>query len=154
MNYLSKYDNRSNRCSTPSRLTGLDKQIESLFAGFPSVFQFDESPFFKTSPSASVPSRWYENDDAYLVRLDLPGLNSSDIEIEFRDEALSISATRTFSSDAGEDEAENRSVEYRKVFEVPEGVDESKFSAAYESGVLSVTLPKSERARPRKIEVR
>lgn len=127
------------------------KQLDSLFAGFPSLFDLHDDAFFSV-PSGSVKTRWYEKDDAYLVRLDLPGVKKGDITLELEDGALTVSATRKF--EAADKEAKSEGVfTYRKTIEVPEGVQEDKIEANYADGVLSLTLRKGEKAKPRQIEV-
>lgn len=88
-----------------------------------------------------------DKDNAY-VRAELPGVNRADLGVEVVDGYLNISATRkTKNGESEETFSLNRSVA------LPENVNPDKVSAAYENGVLTVTLPKKEESKPRKIAV-
>ena len=92
----------------------------------------------------------YEDKDNTYVRAELPGLTREDINIELADSYLSINGTRKVTDDDGkviESIALNRSIA------VPEAVQADKISAAYENGVLTVTLPKQEEVKPKKITI-
>lgn len=148
MTYLNTTNSRRNALNWPSSFGSLEKQLDSIFAGFPSLFEFqDLAGDFATSSAVKV--RWYEKDDGYLARLDLPGIRKEDIALELEDGYLKVSATRKCES-AETDEA---SYEYKKSFKIPEEVDAQKIAATYEDGVLSLNLPKGEKAKPRQISV-
>ena len=95
-----------------------------------------------------------ETKDQFVVALDMPGVTKEDISIEVHGSRLFISAERRENR-----ESENRFVSERRygrferVFELGDKVDPAKVEAAYQDGVLKVTLGKSETAKPRKIEV-
>lgn len=149
MTYLSP---NKNRLSTFG-FGNLDKQLDSLFGGLPSFFDLENDSFFSVS-SGGVKTRWYEKDDAYLVRMDLPGVNKGDISLELEDGVLSVTASRSFETDEGDEKSEAKSsFTYRKSIQVPETIQEDKIEASYEDGVLSLTLPKGEKAKPRQIKV-
>jgi HSP20 family protein len=93
----------------------------------------------------------YEDKDHTYVRAELPGLNRDDINVEMVDGYLTIAATRkTPATGEGQDE-ENFS--FSRSVAINEEVQADKVSAAYENGVLTVTLPKREEAKPKKITV-
>ena len=99
--------------------------------------------------AAGFPVDLYEDASATYVRAELPGVNRADIGVELADGTLQISAKRT--TKVGERE---ETAEFSRALTVPEGaVQADKISAAYENGVLTVTLPKREEAKPRKISV-
>lgn len=86
----------------------------------------------------------YEDKDNTYVRAELPGVNRDDINVEMVEGYLNISASR---KDKDETFSLNRSIA------IPEAVQTDKVSAAYENGVLTVTLPKQEQVKPRKINI-
>jgi HSP20 family protein len=88
----------------------------------------------------------YEDKENTYVRAELPGVNRDAISIEIVDGSLSIQASRKASS--GED---NES--FSRLVNIPDEVQSDKVSASYVNGVLTVTLPKKEEAKPRKINV-
>ena len=86
----------------------------------------------------------YEDKDNTYVRAELPGVAREAINVEMVDGYLNLSATR---KQGEETFSLNRSVS------IPEAVQADKVTATYENGVLTVTLPKQEQAKPRKIAI-
>jgi len=92
----------------------------------------------------------FEDKDNTYVRAELPGVDRKAIAVEMVDDFLTISGSRkTFGADGKETE----SAEFSRSISIPESVQADKIAAAYENGVLTVTLPKREEAKPRKITV-
>lgn len=92
----------------------------------------------------------FEDKDNTYVRAELPGVDRKAINVEMVDDYLTISGSRkNFAADG----QENATVEFSRSVAIPESVQADKVSAAYENGVLTVTLPKREEAKPRKISV-
>ncbi len=92
--------------------------------------------------------------DELIVRADLPGARSEEIEINFEDGALTIFGKIADRRPSGTVSLREYAVgDYRRTFRVSEQIDASRISAQYRDGVLSLHLPKAERARPRKIQV-
>ncbi len=92
----------------------------------------------------------FEDKDNTYVRAELPGVDRKDINVEVVDDFLTISGSRkTFAADGKTGEA----VEFSRSITIPEAVQADKIAAAYENGVLTVTLPKREEAKPRKVTV-
>lgn len=90
----------------------------------------------------------YEDKENTYVRAELPGVNRDAIGVEVVDGNLSIQASRKEKS--GETENE---VAFSRLVSVPDEVQADKITAAYENGVLTVTLPRKEEAKPKKINV-
>lgn len=97
-----------------------------------------------------------ENDEAYILHADIPGVDPKDIEIDMEDGVLSIRGERHIDK---EEESENyRRVErvrgsfYRR-FSLPDSVDAERITARSSHGVLEVTIPKQEKLKPRRITV-
>lgn len=151
MTYLRTNNVRHNPLAWPLGFGDLEQQLGSLFAGLPGLLEAEQS---KSTPvdKENAKLRWYEKPEAYLVRVDLPGVSKQDIAIELEDGALEVSATRKLGVDA-EEQQESGSFHYRRSFRIPEGVLAEKIAAHFENGVLSLTLPKSEKAKPRQIVV-
>ncbi len=123
--------------------TGLESEIGRLFESTLSDFM---APGF----DQRFPVDLYEDQDNTYVRAELPGVNRDDINVEMVDGYLTISASRkrpAAEGQGGETFSLSRSVS------IAEGVQADKVSAAYENGVLTVTLPKKEEAKPKKITV-
>ena len=104
------------------------------------------------SPRAQV----LEGDAEYLIRLDLPGVSRSDDEIEIENETLTIKSTRSMEAKEGYRNLRNELSEkmnYRRSFDLGHGIAVDKIEAGFENGVLNITLPKTEQALPKRIEV-
>ncbi|MFB1296815.1 Hsp20/alpha crystallin family protein [Mycobacterium sp. pW049] len=94
-------------------------------------------------------------DDHYVLTADLPGVDPGSVDIDVDSGTLTISAHRTARS---EDSAQWLANErffgrYRRQLSLGDNVDTGAITATYENGVLTVTIPVAERAKPRKIEV-
>src|SRR5690606_42040162 len=93
--------------------------------------------------------------DRYILHADLPGVDPGSIDIDLDGSLLTIRAQRT--ADSGEGvrwlNRERTAGSFLRQFTLGDGVDPEKISASYESGVLTVIIPVSERAKPRKIAV-
>ena len=98
----------------------------------------------------------YEDDNAYHVRADLPGLKRDEIDITLDNNTLSISGEK---KDGNETKSENvyRAERYYGKFlrsvELPSVVNTEKIEAQYKDGVLEIVVPKSEEARPKQIKI-
>jgi len=103
-----------------------------------------------STPAGQFPVDLYEDKDNTYVRAELPGVSREDINVEMVDGYLTVSASRK--TPAAEGQAEQSSSFSRSV-RVPEEVQANLVSAAYENGVLTVTLPKREEAKPKKVTV-
>ncbi len=120
-----------------NRSSGLESEIDRLFqAALADIPAPAYAPRF--------PVDLYEDKDNTYVRAELPGVSREAINLEMVDGYLNITATR---QDNDETFSLNRSVS------IPEAVQADKVTAAYENGVLTVTLPKQEQAKPRKIAI-
>lgn len=97
-----------------------------------------------------------ENENELVLTADIPGVKMEDIDIKLEDGTLSISGSRQFESekkDGGYHRIERAYGEFKRAFSLPDSVDAEKVAAAYDNGVLRVTLPKKEIAKPRSIKV-
>lgn len=97
----------------------------------------------------------FENEDAVTVRLEVPGVKKENFDISLHDDVLTISGERK--SPTREEGESFRSERYfgafRRSVTLPVRVKGEAVSASYQDGILTVTLPKAEEAKPRKIQV-
>lgn len=97
-----------------------------------------------------------DRSDEYVVRANLPGYEKSDIDVQVAGRALTVSAERETEAEAGTNRYVTRERTHRTVsrrVQLPGEVDEAGATASYETGVLTVTLPKRESERDRQIVV-
>jgi len=97
----------------------------------------------------------YQNNDNVVAVVELPGMRKEDIDVSLHDGMLTIAGERQSSAGEGEnaERTERFSGKFRRSVTLPTRVDASKVSASYKDGILTVTLPKSEEAKPKKVEV-
>lgn len=98
----------------------------------------------------------YAKADDIVVHVELPGVEKDDIEIRVENNALIIEGKRERSAEIEEGRVyrlERAYGSFTRRFTLPKGIDASSVKAAFKNGVLEVTLPRSEEAKPRKIEV-
>jgi HSP20 family protein len=103
----------------------------------------------------SFPMDAYRRGDEFFVHLDLPGVDPGSIDITVEAGNLSISAERRFEQKE-EDEiivSERPQGRFSRDLRVGTAIDVDRIGADYENGVLTLTLPVSERAKPRTIQV-
>jgi HSP20 family protein len=94
-------------------------------------------------------------EDHYVLTADLPGVDPGSVDIDVDNGTLTISAHRTARSEESAQWLANERFfgKYRRQLSLGEGVDTAAISATYENGVLTVTIPVAERAKPRRIEI-
>jgi len=97
----------------------------------------------------------YENDGAYVIRLELPGLDQSQIEVCIEEETLVVRGERPLLPDAGVifRRLESSQGPFARTFLLPEGIDQAGIRATCERGLLQVVLPKRQASGVRHIEV-
>jgi HSP20 family protein len=99
----------------------------------------------------------FDTKDAVVLKAELPGMKVDDIQIEVDDNVLTIKGERSFTEKVDEERyyrVERRYGSFQRSLALPQGVRADDIHAAYEDGVLEVTVPKSEAEKPRRIEVR
>jgi len=96
----------------------------------------------------------FETRDGYVVEAEMPGVNKDGLEITLEGNEITLVGRRTPEQPNGDIVfRERRTADFRRVFELDPAIDPGRISAKIEQGVLTLTLPKSERVKPRKIEV-
>ncbi|ROP58671.1 Hsp20/alpha crystallin family protein [Curtobacterium sp. PhB115] len=102
-----------------------------------------------------VPMDLSRDGDHYILNADMPGVDPGSIDIDVEGSLLTIRAHRTLSTSESAKwlSQERPSGAFVRQLNLGEGIDAEKISANYENGVLSVVLPVSERAKPRRIPI-
>jgi HSP20 family protein len=141
---------------SPARsFTDLRDEMDRLFdAAFPALSSLQRDGYFG---AGDFPVDLYQEKDAFLVRAELPGFRREDLSVEVNDGLLTITGHRKTDAKAGEKEAKADGVtgEWRvtRTISLPEQVKVDAIEAKYEHGILAVTLPKVEEAKPRQIAI-
>lgn len=96
----------------------------------------------------------FETKDEYVLEAEMPGVKKDGLEITLEGNVLTLVGHRSDDPVAGElVYRESRPADYRRVFELDPAIDVAKIHAHVDQGVLTLTLPKAERVKPRKIAV-
>jgi HSP20 family protein len=99
----------------------------------------------------------YESEDGLVLTADVPGLSMSDLHLEIEQGTLTIKGERKFErrngKDGGYHRIERSYGQFVRCFSLPDTVDTDKVKAEYKNGVLSVSLPKKEVAKPKAVKI-
>ena len=95
----------------------------------------------------------YETDEEYLVRVDLPGVKSEDVNVEVNDSVLSIVGSRAPAESGQAQILERPYGSFARTLTLPKGVDSDAIEAGYQDGVLELRIPKPAERKPKKIAI-
>ena len=127
-----------------------------VFGRFDRLFDADGGRFsIAWSPVTDV----REHEDGLNVVVELPGLSSEDVSVSVENGVLSISGEKKQENEEGDSEGNNHLVERRygkfeRTFRLPRSVDSEQVKAKFENGLLTIDLPKSEKAKKREIKIK
>ena len=134
------------------RLTDLRDEIDRLF----------DAPLAQLARTSQILSGWtpaldlYEDKENVYVRVEVPGMKKEDIELSLHNGTLSVSGERksdeTF-KDAEVYREERFFGRFQRTVSLPTAVASDKVKAHYKDGILTVTLPKAEEAKPKQIQL-
>ncbi len=147
--FLTRWQRPEASWPTFGRLSDLRDELDRLFSSpLSGVAQLTSG-----TPALDL----YEDKDNFTVTAELPGLKREDIEVSLHEGALSISGERK-SEEKFEDAETYRSErffgKFHRVVTLPKAVQGDKITAQYKDGILTVTLPKAEEAKPKQITVK
>ena len=98
----------------------------------------------------------YETGDSIVIKAELPGISKEDITLEVKENTLSIKGEKKFEKDVKEESyhrVERSYGAFQRAFALPSTVQQDKVKAKFRDGILEVTLPKAEEAKPKQIKV-
>ncbi len=136
----------------------LQKELDRLFR-----LPFDLPNILENEGEELGISEWYprmdvvEKDKEILVKMDLPGMEEKDINISVEGNILTISGERRMEKKEDKENyhrIERLYGEFSRSLTLPNTVDVSKINAKYKNGVLEISLPKKEEAKPKKISIK
>jgi HSP20 family protein len=119
---------------------------------FNSDWQYRDSAVSSWVPPVDV----LEQDDAIRIMAELPGVKPEDVKISLEGNVLTIHGTKQQIAEEKTERVHRYERSYgafERTFTLPATVDSATIKAGYDNGVLTVTLPKAEQAKPRQIEV-
>jgi HSP20 family protein len=139
--------------SFPSDMFSLQREMNRVFDSF---FSGVDQPSLINGtwvPAVDVA----EGNDAYTVKVELPGVNKDDVKITLESNILTIRGEKKAESEVNEKNfhrTERSYGSFQRSFTLPTSVKNDKIDAVYKDGILTVSLPKAEEAKPKQIEVK
>jgi HSP20 family protein len=118
--------------------------------------------FFEGRAPNGVSRRWIpamdlvETEDSLVLRGDLPGMTEDDVDIEIKDNVLTVSGERKAESEEkgeGYHRVERSFGRFSRSLTLPQGIDPDKVEAGFENGVLEVRIPKPAEAKPTRVQI-
>mgnify|MGYP000908498462 CR=1 FL=1 len=143
-------------------LVRFNNTLPSLLENFFETDWFDWASRNFSETNTTLPSvNIKEDGNGYEVEVAAPGLNKEDFKIEINDNVLSISSEKKVTNETKEGQRfTRREFSYQsfcRTFTLPNTIETDKIDAKYESGILRISIPKKEEAKPkpvRKIEIK
>jgi len=132
---------------TESSLYNFDSMWNRMFEGY-----MNDEVVGWNAPAVDV----RETEEDFVVEMDLPGRTEKDLNVEVKDNVLTISSLKEEAKDVKENGyilRERREASFTRSFRLPRGVDAGKIQAAFKNGVLELHVPKAPEAKPQKIQI-
>jgi HSP20 family protein len=110
---------------------------------------------FTSARQPSMPMDAYRHGDSFVVHLDLPGVDPASIDVSAEQDVLTVTAQRHWEPVEGDEliASERPHGTFNRQFFLGDALNTEGIHATYDNGVLTLTIPVAEQARPRKIEV-
>lgn len=134
---------------TPTSSDPLVRLVESVLGRDPFISE-------ELSDRWAPPVDIRETDDAFLVEAELPGLKKEDVDITLEGNMLQLRGERRFEREKEEEgfhRMERAYGSFTRTFSLPSRVDSEGVEASFQDGILTVRVPKTAEARPRRIEI-
>jgi len=144
---------------------GFHDEIDRMFErmskgfGFPSLRRAFDMPAFDTSFAPSPAVDVAEDDKAYRITAELPGMSEKEIEVNLSEHTVTLKGEKREQKEQKDKDyhvSERRYGSFQRSFALPPGIDRDKVAASFENGVLTVTLPKTveSQKQQKKIEIK
>ena len=132
----------------------LRERMDRMFEDSLSRFRMPEDATMPTfwSPSVDI----YETDENIVLKAELPGVDKKDVSVEVKDSTLILKGERKREKEVKEENyhrVERSFGTFMRSFSLPVSVKQDQVKAKFKDGVLEVTLPKSEEAKPKQVKV-
>ena len=150
---LIRWNPTRDAAAWPSDLFGIQREMNRLFDNVFRGSQDEEYSVSSWSPAVDIA----EHDDAYVVKVELPGVNKDDVKITLESNVLTISGDKKQEKETKKENyhrVERSYGSFQRSFTLPSTIKSEKIDASYKDGVLLVSLPKAEEAKTKQIEVK
>lgn len=139
----------------PTDILNMQREVNKMFNSF---FRGDTQDDGSLIPSVWTPAvDVAEHENQYIVKVELPGVTKDDVKITMQQNVLTIRGEKkqeTETKDSNFHRVERSYGSFQRSFSLPTHVKNEKIEASYKDGILTVTLPKAEEAKPKQIEVK
>ncbi len=134
-------------------MTGLRHRFSRLFdPRLPSLWDREAEVAASWRPMVDI----YEEDEAYVIKAELPGVDKKDIDVDLKGRTLVIKGERAAENEVKEENfccRERTFGKFQRAFSLPEVLDADKIKADFKDGVLKITVPKREEVKPKQVTV-
>lgn len=137
-----------------SGLSSLQREMDRLLGRFQGGSGNQNEPM---SSGFVPPVDIVEHDNEFIVKAEIPGVKKEDVKITIDNDVLTIRGQKTFEKEVNEENyhrIECASGSFQRSFALPHSVRPDQIEASYDSGILTVVLPKSEESKPKQIDVK
>jgi HSP20 family protein len=137
----------------PAELRRLNQVLDAAFTGWPFTNDYPDLVTSAWVPPTDI----FEEADAVRIQLELPGLKPEDVKLTIENSTLTIRGEKKQVAEEKTTKVHRYERSYgvfERSFSLPSTVDADKVSARFENGVLTVLVPKAEKAKPREIQVK
>jgi HSP20 family protein len=139
----------------PTDVLNMQREINRMFDSFFRGGVQDDGNMFPSvwTPAVDVA----EHDNEYVVKVELPGVSKDDVKITMHDSTLTIRGEKKQEKETKESNyhrVERSYGSFQRSFTLPSTVKSDRIEAAYKDGILTISLPKAEEAKPKQIEVK
>ena len=119
-----------------------------------SAQQNSDLSFADWAPSCDIE----EEEDRYIIKADLPGVDKKDIDVKLENGVISIRGEKQIEKETGKGTKRHRTERFHgtfaRSFTLPDAVKDERVEANYKDGVLSLVIPKAEKAKPKSIDIK
>jgi len=146
---LVRWEPFHNLVSVQSRMNRI---FDEAFRGQPGPSEDDWALGGNWAPAVDI----FEHEDNIVLKAELPGIDPTDVDIHVENNVLSLRGERKFESEVKREDChrvERAYGTFSRSFTLPSIVDTAKIKAEYKDGVLQVTLPQKEEAKPKQISI-
>ncbi len=151
---LIRWNHTRDLPSWPSEVFGLQRDVNRMFDNFfRGGLQDDSTELSAWTPAVDIA----EQKDAYLVKVELPGVRKEDVKITLESSILTIRGEKKQDTETATENyhrVERCYGSFQRSFTLPTTVKADRIEAVYKDGILNITLPKAEEAKPKQIEVK
>ncbi len=135
-------------------LAALQDRMNRIFEQTLSRFRGDREGLIAGAWAPAVDI--YETPDSVVLKAELPGLSTNDIDIQVRDNVLTLKGERRLEKEVKEENylrVERAYGSFQRAFTLPAAIQADKIRAVFKDGVLEVNIPKAEEAKPKQIKI-